>query len=445
MVSVFMWIDYFRRIDVFEPERWWPLLIALSIGGITPYLSLYIYDLFKNIGFEENGKFLNDLLFSIFGIGLNEELCKLSGVIVVFRLLKKFINDPIDILIYAGLTALGFSLVENFNYFSNYGVRIISSRAFYSALEHIINTSVIVYGFYRFRIFNRGNRVLNTITGICLAIGSHGLFDFFLIQPFLGEFTSYFSLLVYLVGINFWIEMLNNANNFSGYFDYHKIGFSTRVAYRMFYWYFLTLSIAFFNNGVTIDLEFSIRMGFKSLLTDGFLFWIVIMRISRFKIFKRKYFRVTLALPFYITKNKDEDFRIPVLNIPIKIRGENQQEYFLTKYLGKSIHLFPLKGEIAELHDTELNSSIEAVVSDKILLYDDVIVYTLFIEDKLWIKPDTIFVLKPVMKTFTRLEVNGVITALYGLKFKAHESKVNNLDIKELDFISWVKIRIDGT
>lgn len=444
MVSVFMWIDYFRRIDVFEPEKWWPLFVALVIGGLTPGLSLRIYDLLKQIGFEENGKFVNDLMFSIFGIGLNEELSKLTGVIVVFLLLKKFINDPIDILIYSGLTALGFSLVENFNYFSNYGVRIISSRAFYSALEHIINTSVVVYGFYRFRIFNKGNHVLNTIAGICLAVGSHGLFDFFLIQPFFGEFTSYFSLLVYLAGINFWIEMLNNANNFSGYFDYHKIGYSTRVAYRLFYWYFLTLAIAFFNNGITIDLEFSIRTSFKSLLTDGFLFWIVIMRISRFKIFKRKYFRVTLALPFYITKNKDEDFRIPVLNIPIKIRGENQQEYFLTKYLGKHVHLFPLKGEMEDVNNVDLNSSIEAVISDKILLYDDVIVYTLFIEDKLWINPSKIFVLKPVMKTFTKLEVDGVITALYGLKFDTTELNIKDLEIKELDFISWVKIQVDS-
>ncbi|MBL7931874.1 MAG: PrsW family intramembrane metalloprotease, partial [Bacteroidia bacterium] len=416
----------------------------LGIGGITPYFSLYIYDLLKQAGFEENGKFLNDLLFSIFGIGLNEELSKLAGVIAVFLLLKKYINDPIDILIYSGLTALGFSLVENFNYFSNYGVRIISSRAFYSALEHIINTSVIVYGFFRFRVFNKGNPILNTITGLALAIGSHGLFDFFLIQQFLGPLTSYFSLLVYLVGINFWIEMLNNANNFSVYFDYHKIGFSTRVAYRLFYWYFLTLAIAFFNNGMTINLEFSIRTSFKSLLTDGFLFWIVIMRISRFKIFKRKYFKVTLALPFYITKNKDEDFKIPVLNIPVKIRGENQQEYFLTKYLGKNVRLFPLKGEKEDLHNSVAGSSINAVISDKILLYDDVIVYTLFIEDKLWIKPDKIFVLKPVMKTFAKLELNGVITALYGIKLDASDLDIKDLEIRELDFISWVKIQPDG-
>src|SRR5690606_4919358 len=111
---------------------------------------------------------------------------------------------------------------------------------------------------------------------------------------------------------------------------------------------------------------------------------------------KRKYFKVTLALPFYITKNKDEDFRVPLLNIPVKIRGENQQEYFLTRYLGKSVHLFPLKGDPEDPANASPESSVQAIISGKILLYDDVIVYTLFIEDKLWIKPDKIFVLKPV-------------------------------------------------
>lgn len=440
-LSVFMWVDYFRRIDVFESEHWLPLFLALCVGGFTPYLSLFVYDLFSQAGFAENGKFFNDLLFSIFGIGLNEELSKLAGVLVVFRLFRKYINDPIDLLIYAGVTALGFSLVENFYYFSNYGIRIISSRAFYSALEHIINTTIIVYGFYRAEVFHKGRRLTNTLIAFVLAVASHGLFDFFLIQPFLGRLTSYFSLLVYLFGINFWVQMLNNANNFSNYFDYQKIVFSARLANRLFLWYFATLAVVFVNNYSYVGLEFSIKTLFKGLLSHGLLFWIVIMRISRFKIFKQKYFQVSLALPFYITPNKDEDFKIPILNLPVKIRGENQQEYFLTRYLGKNVRLYPLENA-GDTDHSKINGYLDAVVTDKLLLYDDVIVYSIFISDADWIKPNKIFVLKPVIKTFKRLEVEGLVLALYGIEIGGPHLEFNELTINQLDFISWIKLPV---
>src|SRR5437868_6644679 len=98
-VSVGMWLDYFRRIDVFEPEKIAPLFLALIIGGCTSYLSLYVYRIMDTAGFSENGKFAHDLLYAVFGVGMNEELSKILGVIIVFTVLKKQINEPIDVMI----------------------------------------------------------------------------------------------------------------------------------------------------------------------------------------------------------------------------------------------------------------------------------------------------------------------------------------------------------
>src|SRR6218665_70724 len=292
LVSGAMWLDYFRKIDVFEKEPPLPLLIALAIGCCTPYISLFVYRQLTALGFAENGKFWNDLLYAVFGIGLNEELSKMAGVIVVLALFRKKINEPIDVLVYAGVTALGFSLVENYYYFNNYGIRIISSRTFYSALEHIINTSIIVYGLFRHRLFKRGHPLLNSLAGLAIAIASHGLFDFFLQDNTAGKFTAFLSVGVYLVGINFWIQMLNNANNYSSFFDYDKIHHSRRLVSRLFVWYGLTLVIAFANNWIAADLKLALITLFSSLVSDGFLFFVVILRVSRFKIFRLKYFTV---------------------------------------------------------------------------------------------------------------------------------------------------------
>ncbi len=432
LVSVAMWLDYFRQIDVFEKEKIQPLLIALLVGGFTPYLSLTLYGLFDQMGFKENGEFINDAMYAVFGIGLNEELCKLIGVIVAFKILKKQINEPIDVLIYAGATALGFSLVENYNYFYNHGIKIITSRTFYSALEHIINTSIIVYGYYRLKLFNKGLQFLNTLTGLIIAVASHGLFDFFLTETFLGPFTPYLSVLIYLIGINFWIQMLNNANNFSSYFDYHKINFSPRLVYRLFYWYALTVVITFINNTMLAGITFSFLTFLYGLLSDGFLFWVVILRVSRFKIFKMKYFKVVPALPFYITKNGDEDFRVPLLNIPVKVRGENYQEHLPTKYLNKKVLLYPVNEK-----RSFIKTFTEAEISDKYLLYDDVVVYSVTLEG-FQKEEDTLFVLKPKTSGTKQMAHVYPIEGLYRMKLGVNPKDSVVIRPIGLELLEWV-------
>lgn len=432
-----MWLDYFRQIDVFEKENILPLIVALIIGGCTPYLSLYVYDLMTQYGFVENEEFINDALFSILGIGLNEELCKLGGILIVFALLKRQINEPIDYLIYAGITALGFSMVENYNYFYNHGLTIITSRTFYSALEHIINSTIIVYGLYRVKLFHKGNFILNTLTAFVLAVFSHGLFDFFLTESFLGFATPFLSLLIYLVGINFWIQMLNNANNFSVFFDYHKINFTPKLVYRLFYWYLLTVIIAFINNFMVAGLKFSTINFLQGLISDGFLFWIVILRVSRFKIFKMKYFKVVPALPFYITKNKDEDFRIPFLNWGVKIRGENFQEHLLTKYLNKKIELHPV-----EEKNSFIKRTVNAVITDKYLLFDDVIVYTVNIEG-LENGKNNLYVLKPKMDGIKQIGYRFPIEGLYTTDLVNEPGQLALIDHDKLKFIEWVYLKPD--
>jgi hypothetical protein len=52
VLSISMWIDYFRKIDVFESEKIKHLLLALFIGCFTPFLSIYIYKLIDLTNFR---------------------------------------------------------------------------------------------------------------------------------------------------------------------------------------------------------------------------------------------------------------------------------------------------------------------------------------------------------------------------------------------------------
>ena len=433
LISATMWIDYFRRIDVFEREKIGPLVIALLVGCITPFICLYFYSLFHKIGFHENGNFINDIIYSVIGVGLNEELSKIIGVVIVLSIFKNRINEPIDILIFAGVTAIGFSMIENFKYFSLYGIKIITPRTFYSSLEHIINTTIIVYGFYRYKLFNKGNHFINILVSSSVAVASHGLFDFFLMDTFLGYFTAFFSIIIYLIGINFWIQMLNNANNYSDFFDYTKINYSNRIFYRLLFWYSITILITFLNNVFVSNIKDSILHFLFALASDGFLFLVVMLRASRFKIYRKKYFEVRIELPFYFTKNNDEDFFIPLLNIPIKIRGENQMEHIPTKFLNKKIVLTPLS-----LNKRFLMKSVDAKITDKFLLFDDVVVYSVIIDD-LSYQNENSFLLKPKTRGLTEIDDKYPIEGLY--RINKNVTDLSKTDVKSLQLLEWVCVK----
>ena len=433
LISATMWIDYFRRIDVFEREKIGPLVIALLVGCITPFICLYFYSLFHKIGFHENGNFINDIIYSVIGVGLNEELSKIIGVVIVLSIFKNRINEPIDILIFAGVTAIGFSMIENFKYFSLYGIKIITPRTFYSSLEHIINTTIIVYGFYRYKLFKKGNHFINIFVSSSVAVASHGLFDFFLMDTFLGYFTAFFSIIIYLIGINFWIQMLNNANNYSDFFDYTKINYSNRIFYRLLFWYSITILITFLNNLFVSNIKDSILHFLFALASDGFLFLVVMLRASRFKIYRKKYFEVRIELPFYFTKNNDEDFFIPLLNIPIKIRGENQMEHIPTKFLNKKIVLTPLS-----LNKRFLMKSVDAKITDKFLLFDDVVVYSVIIDD-LSYQNENSFLLKPKTRGLTEIDEKYPIEGLY--RINKNVTDLSKTDVKSLQLLEWVCVK----
>lgn len=339
ILAVVMWMDYYRRIDVFEPEQYWYLIVAMIIGAASPFLSLKLYAFFNNIGLHQNGDLLHDLIYTVLVVGLNEEFSKLLAVLLVFMMLRKQLNDAIDYFIYAGLCALGFALVENFIYFENHGLNILSARSFYSVLEHLINTTLIVYGLYRKKLFNKGKTLVNAALAICMAVASHGLFDYFLGLPNFARLNAMISTLIYLIGINFWVQMLNNANNYSSRFNYHKIEASSRLVKRLVIWYTLTLFFTFLFN-LLFEPVYAAKALLQSVLSDGLIFLLVIIRVSRFSLIKGDYERIRPKLPFYIVDKSFADIGLPFFARGIRVRGESYRDQVLSSRVGDSVNLF---------------------------------------------------------------------------------------------------------
>jgi hypothetical protein len=204
---------------------------------------------------------------------------------------------------------------------------------------------------------------------------------------------------------------------------------------RLFLWYALTIVIAFISNTIMVDFKFSIIAFFYSIVSDGFLFFIVILRVSRFKIFKMKYFTVKPQFPFYITRNEDEDFIFPFLNLPIKIRGENFHEYLLTRYLNRKIMLHPVN-----VKRSLIGKAQEATITDKYLLFDDVIVYLVSIPD-VATKPNSVFLLKPKTIGTTSIEDEYPIEGLFEVELQDDLKELHGINFKKLKFLEWVYLK----
>lgn len=412
IAGAMLWLSYFRRIDILEGERVRDMTVAFVIGFLSPTLAVWAYKFLDAQGIHFNGRLWNDLLYAIFGVGLTEELVKLAAVFIAFRLLRKSINEPLDYLLFAGIVALGFSVRENFIYYNNYGSQIITGRTFISCLTHIINTSICVYGIYRFSMFHKGKPIVNALVALALAVGSHGMFDFFLTQPIIGKATPFLATLVYLVGINFWIQMINNCINFSPFFNYRKISSLSTMYRGVLAWYVVLLAIEFAYGFYYKDLMFALNDLFKNVMKEGVLITIVLLRISRLKISKRKYFPVKLQIPIYYSNNDDEDLRI--FGIPIKIRGENHREFRFLEYMGSDIYIHPVSAQNQIVQESSRGRLLK-----KYFLKNDVVIYLLEIsrEDD---EQKQIYLLKPLTRKLQGIDDSYPVGILMAYDNPAH-------------------------
>ena len=435
VLGAMLWLKYFLKIDVFEHERIIDIVIAFFIGFLIPDITLFIYRIHSSMLWSFNGLFWNDLFYAIIGVGLTEELSKLIGVTITFLILRKKLDEPIDYLIFAGVVALGFSIRENFIYYINYGSQVITGRTLISSLIHIINTSICVYGMMRYEIFKKGNAFVNTVLGIVIAVVSHGLFDFFLTQSFVGIFTPFLASIIYLIGINFWIQMFNNCINFSPFFQYHQLITTTKLYQTILGWYAGLLLVEFCYVWHYKNIDTAVIDTFKNIFKEGVLLLIVALRASRLRISKLKYFEIKIQSPFYITKNGDEDFNILGF-IPLKIRGENKFEFVFLNFIGHEVLISPVNAET-----TILKTNTKARILDKFFLKEDVVTYTLEFEANEY-REKVIYILKPKTMGNTLFQNQFPIAELLiYTKSTENRNDSNPLSLKELEKVGLVFVK----
>lgn len=375
LISLFIawiWVDYFRLIDVHNKNHLFHVVAAFLLGGSSVFIvfGFHMYVL-NGYALEINGNILNDLTYAIFQVGMLEEFSKIFAFFIFFLLFRAHVKEPIDYLMYVSVCALGFSAVEHVTYFSRNGPEIINGRAILSTVGHMFDTSIIAYGLILFRFKPEKNSFLTIFVCFLLASFAHGIYDFFLMYPPLHQIGWLFTILYFLVTISVFAVILNNSINNSPYFSYKEIIDSSFVFKRLFIYYCIIFGAQFLLTLIDHSLEWSIESIAFSIVYSGIIVILTIGRLSRFNLIKGRWERIKLEFPFkYNTDSSQSRSRI-------SIKGENFNEAHINPFMETYFYLKPVSRQSNYLQLKKLAYMEHKVVSKKnevfyiIRIYDE--------------------------------------------------------------------------
>lgn len=370
-----IWIEYFVKIDIYNRNSKTLIFSAFGLGCISVFV-VFFFDWIIAISlWSMNDNIINNFLFCWFKIGLVEEISKSIPLVILFFPLKKHFKEPIDIIAFLSFSALGFSTVENIMYFINYGAGIITSRAILCSVGHMFYTSLIGYGIIKVLFTQQKFKILQLIGFTLLAALCHGFYDFWLFQHNTGILGKIISILFFLECISLFSVVINNSLNHSSFFTYKLVIDSQKIESRLLLYYGIVFLIQLIILTIEKDVFNAFLNFFFNLIFSGFIVFVSVIRLSRFKLIKSRWFKLKIELPFrFVTlSNKDES------KMHIEIKGDSYNEVYLNKFYQEIFYLIPISqkknvigqkriGFIKEKHFTDKD---ESYYSAKLYHYDE--------------------------------------------------------------------------
>ncbi|MFM7024358.1 MAG: PrsW family intramembrane metalloprotease [Flavobacteriales bacterium] len=295
IIITLVWMFYLSFISVFKPARWSVILLLFLSGALfsfcTPLLTNFIN---LSVGFELNGHPGNDFLYCVVGIGLVEEIVKIFPVVVALLILIKKC-EPVDVLIYASASALGFAFIENIIYFSD-SLEAVSGRAFTSTILHMFMSSTLVYLFIHQRYRKNKKGWIMLLPGLLIAAAVHGFYDFWLINETMNLFF-FLSLMLMVISIFVWTIMINNCLNISPLFN-KEISFDiTKANILLLSGLCSVFLLEFILTALNEGAEYANEALKYSMLAGGYLVVLLSTNLSKIDLVKDAWEKINL-LPF---------------------------------------------------------------------------------------------------------------------------------------------------
>ena len=217
LLILIIWYRYIRGLDFYSKEKMGPTITVMVLSMLfTMFLTYPWSDLIHYIfSIDSNGNWFYHLfVIQSLGVGFVEESIKLLPVLIIL-LFSDIVDEPIDLIYYACLSASGFAFLENIIYFNDLSGAIVMGRALLSAVGHMVNSSIVVYGIILLKFHPEKENPLIPIYYFLLGCLIHGTYNFLLTAHQILLFVGFFAFV-----IQAWAIIINNTMNNSPYFDY---------------------------------------------------------------------------------------------------------------------------------------------------------------------------------------------------------------------------------
>jgi len=435
-----IWIHYLRRIDLFEREYTPHIVLVFILGALSPFMIdvLHIW-VYHPLNINENGEWLNDSLFFTFGVGLPEEILKFIPAFLAVKYIKKASSEPLDYIVFACISALGFAFHENILYVRDYGLGVLSSRSVLSVSAHMFFSAMFMYGIVLSRFHNSKLGKLNIPLFILLAVISHGFYDFWLSIE-LANLGVLITILYYFLTISVFITILNNCMNNSPFYTPKKVIDSEKISRDMSLLYggFLLAIIAavcFIEDYVT-----GMALAFYLVIFRVLILGILIVRLSRFKIIPGRWNKIKPELPFSVINVRPTEYyrggtaRGTSL-LRIRVKGESFNEVYLNAFLEEHLELLPVSAKRTVIGKKRL-----AFMEKKLFLKNDETFYLLRVILELEPEQSVFYLLKAKTSGSSRTPQGHPIAAL--LKIKDPQKLGDEFSsLADFPFLEWVILR----
>ena len=222
LVACFLWLDRY------DPSPMWIILVSFLWGaGVATSGALYLNRLASDL-FARNG--LSDDLVAVLVAPVVEETLKAAFPLLLFVFYRKAFTGIIDGIVFCGLSATGFAMVENILYLGGHGfagesgrgaaagafavTAIFIVRVPLAGFAHPLFTSMTGIGLgIAARSPRRAVRVFAPLLGLLTAMILHGSWNFMTVlardEPYFilyGYFAVFVPIFITMLGLVLWLR-----------------------------------------------------------------------------------------------------------------------------------------------------------------------------------------------------------------------------------------------
>lgn len=178
-------------LDRYDPEPLWLLSLAFAWGALVAVIASFIINTVVGTGVAvaiggQDGMVLGNVIGAVISAPVVEEASKGIGLLILLIFFRRYFDDILDGIVFAGVIALGFATVENVLYYGRalgsggIGALIVIffMRGILSPFAHVTFTAMTGIGCGIAReSHNKIVRFVLPIIGYCAAVALHALWN----------------------------------------------------------------------------------------------------------------------------------------------------------------------------------------------------------------------------------------------------------------------------